>query len=645
MKYKQKETSFLNWKPAISAEEVYNQTVIFQFLFSENENLFWIEVRPEEAGRAVIVGRNVSGKIFDVIPFPYSARSRVFEYGGHPYTVKNNKAFFVNFTDQRIYMVDLTDLQTHPVAITQEKTNEGYLPKYSELSVSDDGNWLLFSYEIDLKDKEPKNAIGIIDLRKNVPQEASVIVEGADFYKNPKFSPDSKKISWIEWNHPFMPWNSTKIFEANFDKEGKINGEMKISGSEDTSISDSCYLESGELVFAQDFRNMAESDSKNFYNLYLNRNGHVTAITNELFDFQQIRSYGNKIFAQTYKLGKPQLVIVEKNGDKFKQKSLLVEHQSFTVPIPTDNKVYFSGITSKTPSQLYEIDLLTSNSKVIKSSTNQFIESENVSKGRQITFPTTDGETCYGYYYPPTNKNYIPPKGELPPVRVLVHGGPTGMATLGFSKQLLFWTSQGYAVFDVNYRGSFGYGRRYRDALLKKWGILEIQDVKDGLAELKRKGLVGGNAVVSGGSAGGYTVQRLLTFYPELFAAGASHFGIGNLITLQKLTHKFESHYLEQLIGGTLETNLKEYENRSPINHLNSLKSPMIIFQGSDDKVVPPENSREMAEILKKKGIHHEYYEYQGEGHGFRKMENLIESLNREALFFKSVLGTSLGNL
>ncbi len=212
------------------------------------------------------------------------------------------------------------------------------------------------------------------------------------------------------------------------------------------------------------------------------------------------------------------------------------------------------------------------------------------------------------------------------------------MTQAGFSNQLVFWTSQGYAVFDVNYRGSIGFGRRYRDALLGKWGIIEIQDVKDGLKYLREQNLVSDKAIVSGGSAGGYTVQRLLTFHPDLFSAGASYFGIGNLATLQKLTHKFESHYLEGLIGGTLEAKGLEYEDRSPINHLSKLKSPLIIFQGANDKIVPPENSREIAAILKKKGIEYEYYEYPGEDHGFRKKENLVDSLMKEAVFFKKVL-------
>ena len=344
---------------------------------------------------------------------------------------------------------------------------------------------------------------------------------------------------------------------------------------------------------------------------------------------------GSRLLAYAYQKGVPAIAEVNLKTKAIEYKNH--GYADFSVPIPFGDNTYFVGQPANRPSELIE---LTNNAQlnVLKKSTDSAVSIADVSVAEPIEFPTSDGKQCYGYFYPPKNSKYTAPNGDKPPVRVLVHGGPTGATSSGFSKQKTYWTSQGYAIFDVNYRGSYGYGRQYRDALKKRWGLLEIQDVKDGIVFLQKRGLVSNKAVVSGGSAGGYTVQRLLTFYPDLFAAGASHFGIGNLVTLQKLTHKFESHYLEQLIGGTLESNAHEYEDRSPINHLDKLKSPMIIFQGSEDKVVPPENSREMAAILKRKGIRSEYYEYPGEDHGFRKAENLVDSLDKESRFFKSVL-------
>lgn len=629
------EKSYLDWQPALKAEEVFQQTVKFSFLSVDDMGrLFWVENRPEESGRSVLVMQNSNGDIKDVTPKPFSTRSRVFEYGGFSYTVANNWAYFVSLSDQRIYKIDLKDLGSHPIPLTTEKNKDGSLGKYVDLTISPDGRWLAFGYEKEIFKKEAVNELGVIDLLKSEPQEARILASGADFYKSPKFSPDGKSLAWLEWNHPYMPWDSTLLYEVKFEN-GLVNNKKLIGGSKSSSISNICYLNSGELIFGADFAGKNEASFENYYNLYGHKNGRVRSITKELMDLQQIRCDSDRVFAMALKKSKGHILQIDIASGKIRE--IKVDAVAFSAPVPSGDKFFIVGVMPKSPDQLLEIDF-SGKSKILKKSSDQKINPANVSEVHTFSFPTEDGKNAYGYFYPPVNSNYKAPVGEKPPVRVLVHGGPTDMTRPGFSKQLLFWTSQGYAIFDVNYRGSIGFGRKYRDALLKKWGIVEIQDVKDGLKYLKEQNLISDKAVVSGGSAGGYTVQRLLTFYPDLFSTGASYFGIGNLVTLQKLTHKYESHYLERLIGGTLETNLREYQDRSPINHLSQLRSPMIIFQGSDDRVVPPENSREMADILKKKGIPYEYYEYPGESHGFRKKENLVDSLDKEAQFFKRIL-------
>ncbi|HWU42970.1 MAG TPA: prolyl oligopeptidase family serine peptidase [Bdellovibrio sp.] len=631
------EKSYLDWEPVLKAEEVYQQSVGFTFLsVDEKGRLFWVENRPEENGRAVLVMKTSSGEIIDVLPKPFSARSRVFEYGGLSYVVANDWVYFVNMADQRIYKMNLGDLSKQPVPLTTEKTKDGGLGKYVDLTVSPDKRWLAFAYEKEVPQKEAVNEIGVIDLHNSQLQEATILVSGASFYKSPKFSPDGKSLAWVEWSHPYMPWDSTRLYETSFDA-GKVSHKKLVGGSDSSSISSICYNDDGELLFAADFAGKNENSFENFYNLYGHKNGIIRSITKELMDFQQIRCQANKVFVSASKEGFDRLLeLNSKDGGLREIKIEPVAFASF-VPDLAGKNIFLIGIMAKQPTQLLEI-AGDGKSTTTKKSSPQKINENNVSEALAISFPTEDGQKAYGYFYPPVNSNYKAPSNERPPVRVILHGGPTAMTLPGFSKQLLFWTSQGYAVFDVNYRGSTGFGRKYRDALLKNWGIVEIQDVKDGLKYLKEQNLISDQAVVAGGSAGGYTVQRLLTFYPDLFSAGASYFGIGNLVTLQKLTHKYESHYLERLIGGTLETNIQEYKERSPINHLSKLKSPMIIFQGSDDKVVPPENSREMAEILKKKDITYEYYEYPGEDHGFRKKENLVDSLEKESAFFKKIL-------
>jgi dipeptidyl aminopeptidase/acylaminoacyl peptidase len=627
--------SFLDWQPALKPEEVFKASLSFSYLkVNPAGNLYWVEARPEEGGRCVLMERKSNGEMREVTPKTFSVRSRVFEYGGIPYTVTNDSAYFVNFSDQRLYRQDLAD-QNKVTPLTVEKTATGALGKYLEMQVSPDGRWLAFAYETEGKDHQVDNFIAVIDLNASLPQEPKILVSGADFYNSPKFSPDGRTLTWVEWNHPFMNWDSTKLMTAEF-KEGSIVGKPQlIAGGDDSSIGGHGYLPSGELYFTQDFAGKSETDPKNYYNVFEFKDGKTRSITNETVDHQHLRFSSNEIITLTFDKGRGFLSKIDVKAGKSIE--IKIPYIDFGVPIQNQaGDLFFVGLSADRPSEL--VAQTKGKIEVIKRASNFPVNTADTSPAETIVFPTSDGGKSYGYFFPPKNSRFTPHKGEKPPVRVLIHGGPTAMTSPNFSLSKHFWTTQGYAIFDVNYRGSVGFGRTYRDALKKKWGLLEIQDVKDGLDYLRSAGKISSDATVSGGSAGGYTVQRLLTYYPDLFAAGASHYGIGNLVTLQKLTHKYESHYLQQLIGGSLENNLKGYEERSPINYLSNLKSPMIIFQGADDKVVPPENSREMAAILKKKGIGHEYHEYPGEAHGFRKKENLVETLELEAKFFRRIL-------
>jgi dipeptidyl aminopeptidase/acylaminoacyl peptidase len=631
----QKTLSFKDWEPAVSPESIFKKFVFFLDVQSSGKKLYWVEGRPSEKGRYVIVEKDSKGNTRDITPKGYSARSRVYEYGGSSYIVKGDDLYFVNFKDQRIYWQDLTD-SSQIKALTPKQNNDGSTGKSMDFTLSKDGKWLAFVYEKEIQSKENPNYIAVLNVEEKKVSEPKIIVKGADFYKSPLFSPDGTELAWKEWNHPFMPWYSTDLYLGKFN-DGRMSTKKRIVGGDQTTVGSLNFNSDGELLFTMDKPNQTEKSPLNYYNIYVYSDGKVRPITKKLSGFSGIKVKGNTIYSVSIKEGQASLVKINSQTGKFE--SVQKNYNSFSF-LNFNHKNELIGVaysTTKPPS----IVNFTKN-KVIKTAYKLPIKKQDISLPITVKYPTQDGEHSYGYFYPPKNSRYKAPKGELPPVRVLVHGGPTGSTSTSFSASRNFWTSQGYAVFDVNYRGSTGYGRKYRDALLKKWGILEIRDVKDGLDYLKTEKLISSTAFVSGGSAGGYSVQRLLTYYPDLFQGGASHFGIGNLITLQKLTHKYESHYLSQLIGGTLKTNLKEYKDRSPINHLNKLKAPMIIFQGAEDKVVPPENSREMAEILKKRGVYHEYYEYPEEGHGFRNKDNLIHSLSKEAAFFKKIQGEPL---
>ncbi len=638
--------SYLKWKPILSAEDVFKNAVTFTYIQATDKgDLFWVEQRPDEEGRCVLVQRNAQGVIRDLTPKSYSVRTRVYEYGGRSYVVKGDWIYFVNFKDQRIYRQSLQD-PSKISPLTPKQNADGSLGKYMDLAVSPDENWLVFVYEKEVKRGEHPNYIAIINLKQSGVQEAKILVRGANFYKLPQFSPKGTQLGWLEWNYPYMPWDSTRLYLTKIIN-GKLDKQVKIpiAGSDQSSISSFTFLPDGTLYFAQDFAGKKENDPQNFYNIYRYQNGKITTVTKELGDFQYITSSGKNLLVMLERHGEPKIMLLQPNtgvrtvlANQYSDFGCLGFVTCGSLAANESGQVYAVGYLPTQPGVLVEMAPLSYTVQVLKVSDEFKLDPKALSQPMLIEFPTTDGKKSYGYFYPPVNPHYVALPGEKPPVRVLVHGGPSARTTNAFSLAKLFWTSQGFAIFDVNYRGSVGFGRQYRDALKGKWGLLEIQDVKDGLAELKRRDLISDQAVVSGGSAGGYTVQRLLTYYPDLFAAGASYYGVANLVTLQKLVHKFESHYIAELVGGTLEADPKDFYDRSPINHLNQLKAPMIIFQGSDDKVVAPENSREIARLLKSKGIEYEYYEYPGEAHGFRKKENLVDSLEKESQFFKRIL-------
>ena len=625
-------TSYKNWQPAITAKEVYKDFIIFNDLMSFDDALYWIEIRPDEQGRYVLVKKDKAGSLVDVTAKNYSVRSRVYEYGGPAFTVKDNYLFFVNFSDQRIYRQDLTNPTKEAIPITVTNNADGSTGKYMNLSVSKNGEWLLFVYEKEYQDKENLNYIATINLKNKKVSEPVILAEGADFYDKPSFSNSNQQIAWVQWNHPYMPWDSSQLYVADF-QSGKLNKKKKIAGDDKVTIGDFVFDQTDELFFTMDFPEKSENSPQNYYNIYHYKNGLISEVTKSISEYHQLlpipkgiaaiqRQHGyNKLYLVDSKSGATHLV----NGDFSEYNALTVNNRG---------DIFAITESSNAPPQIINL----SSGETIKKAFQVTIDASNISQPRQIKFPTSDGDFSYGYFYQPANQNYVPPNNEKPPARILLHGGPTSRTSISFDLSTMFWTSQGYAVFDVDYRGSTGYGRQYRDKLLNSWGIKDTKDVNYGITYLKKNRLISDKIFVSGGSAGGYAVQRLLTYYPNLFNGGASYYGIGNLVTLQNSTHKYESSYLVQLIGGTMDAILPEYMARSPINNLDQLNSPMIIFQGSEDKIVPPENSREMANILKEKRIYHEYYEYKGESHGFRKKSTMVETLEKEAVFFKKLL-------
>jgi len=642
---KNKKASFIKWEPAISSEEVFSDVVGLSEILVECGNTYWLEMRPFEKGRYVIVRRDGRGDVKDVTPPGFNVRTRVHEYGGGAYTVFKHSIYFVNFKDQRIYHQPEDSPKAHP--ITPLKNRDGSLGKYASLTVSPDGKRLLFVYEKEHDKRENENFLGALNLNSRRISEPQIMAKGSDFYADPVFSPTGKKVVWLQWNHPDMPWDSTELMLGIFEKDG-ISNVKKVDGGGDKSVCFPRFDGNGRLYYVMDMRADDASLPENWWNLYC-YTGRIQQITAEHAEFGEPHwvfgqsNYDflpdNRIIAKIVREGASRLVIV--NPVK-KSISLVKNDLSSYRSIRTDGngRVFFIGASNRKNAAVYSLDINSESRgiSVLRKSSHIEMRNKDISLPKHITYPTKDGGESHAFLYMPKNGRFSAPAGERPPLLVVVHGGPTGMTGSSFSFIIQFWTSAGFAVIDVNYRGSTGYGRKYRDALLSRWGVIDAEDVADAVQYLVKEMKVDPSRVaIRGGSAGGYMVQRVMTQYPDLFSVGASYFGIGNLTTLVKHTHKFESRYIDNLVGARFPHGKKEYMDRSPINHIERLKAPMIIFQGADDRIVTPDCSREVAQILGKRGIRHEYIEYKGEAHGFRTKKSNVDSLNREFVFYREV--------
>ncbi|MBN1216801.1 MAG: S9 family peptidase [Candidatus Lokiarchaeota archaeon] len=638
-------TEYINWKPLITPEEVFSDLIGFSGLNFFNNTLFWLETRPSEKGRTVLV-REISKDSFqDITLKNYYLRTRVHEYGGIAYTINNDYIYFANFQDQRLYKQSLLDPTIiHP--ITPEKNKDGSLGKYGAIISSPDRDFLIFIYEKEYKEKENENYLACLDLRIDDISEPIILHKGFDFYGTPQISKDGKKIAWTTWNLPNMPWDQTILWEGDF-KGSYIENPKELINKPNISICFPEYSLKNQLFFIMDKGGIYSNNYKNWWNLYY-YDTKINPLTWELKEFgDPLWFFGER----KYIFFDRDTIIISYllKGEMKLNRIDIKTHQIHDLKLPfteyssitklNNNSIAFIAAGPQNISSIYKYNLYNGKLQLIKKSSELNFPINSISCSRLCSFTNKNKDRIYGHLYLPKNHNYVKPLKTKPPLIVRIHGGPTARTYTSLSLMTQFWTSSGFAVFDIDYHGSTGYGRSFRDSLKGKWGIIDMYDIKNGIEYLEHLGFIDNKkCVITGGSAGGYAVQRILTMFPDLFQAGASYFGIGNLITLVKYTHKFESQYINTLVGGTIEDNIEIFKERSPKNHLDNLKAPMIIFQGSEDKIVTPNNSREIAEILTKKGIENYYYEYEKEAHGFRIKENKIDALTKEAEFYKKLL-------
>jgi dipeptidyl aminopeptidase/acylaminoacyl peptidase len=623
---------FGSWKSPITADSIVADSIGLSSIVLDGTDIYWLESRPQEAGRSVIVRRTADGQISDVTPPAYNVRNRVHEYGGAAYTVAEGRVYFSNNSDNCLYTQDLRSAQPEMVTqLTHDKTK-----RYADLTIDPHRQRLIcVQEEHDSSELEALNTIVSIDL--TAPHEAIVLVGGCDFYAAPRLNADGSKLAWLSWNHPNLPWDGTNLQVATVN-DGYLSAPVLVAGGARETIFQPQWAADDTLFFV--------SDRTGWGNLYRWSHDKVTIVHELAAEF----SLPQWIFGMsTYALVGKQRIVCTYSQNGIWHLALInvasghltrlnLPHTDIASIRATGNLVVYCGASATQASDVVAIDLLAESREVLKHSNQLKIDPGYLSVPKSIEFPTTDGQTAYAFYYPPTNRDYQPLLGEKPPLLVKSHGGPTAAASNQLNFKTQYWTSRGFAVVDVNYGGSTGYGKAYQHRLDGKWGIVDVDDCTNAALYLVQQGLADADRLaISGGSAGGYTTLAALTF-GNTFKAGASYYGVSDLAALATDTHKFESRYLDRLVA-PYPASANIYQDRSPLYFTQRLSCPIVFFQGLEDKVVPPNQAEMMVDALKEKHIPVAYVTFPTEQHGFRQADNIKRALTGEFYFYAQIFG------
>jgi dipeptidyl aminopeptidase/acylaminoacyl peptidase len=630
----QKVASYGCWKSPITSESIVAGTIGLGGVTIDREDIYWLEGRPSEGGRNVLVRLTPDRQTKDVTPAPFNVRTRLHEYGGGSFLVVDRVIYFSNFADGRIYT---QTPDTEPKALTEETKR-----RYGDFILDRNRDRLICVCEDHSQENsEPENTIVSIDLNSGA---VNILVSGDDFYSSPRLSPDESLLTFFSWNHPNMPWDETKLFLAKINDDGSLGETECIAGSQDESVCEPKWSPEGNLYFS--------SDRTGWWNLYRrDRTGKVEQIYSMEAEF----AYPHWVFGlSNYDfVSESQIICSYTQNGSWHLASLDTENKQLTkidlpyteissLKVQGDRLVCLAG-SSVEPTAAIAMNIKTFAIEILKRSSSLEIDPNYLSKPQPVAFPTENSLTAHAWYYPPQNRDYTAPEGELPPLLVKSHGGPTAAASTGFSLRVQYWTSRGFAYLDVNYGGSTGYGRQYRQRLQNNWGIVDVDDCVNAAKYLVENQKADPNRLaISGGSAGGYTTLAALTFR-NTFKAGASYYGVSDLEALVRDTHKFESRYLDKLVGVYPEEKAS-YDARSPIYSTDRLACPVAFFQGLEDKVVPPNQAEMMVDALKAKGLPVAYVAFEGEQHGFRRAENIKRALDGEFYFYSRIFGFQPGN-
>lgn len=626
LEYPMKTAQYGTWESPISPQMIAEGgTTILNMLIDE-DSTYWCETRPTNKGRYTIVCRNTDGTIRDVTPPDFNVRTFVHEYGGGAFTVSQGVVYASNALDHAIYIIHPNQ---KPVKLTDGTT------RFADMRVSPYG--LLAVGEQHIDQQPVRNFLALINISTGIHQE---LTNGYDFYAAPAVSQDGKQLAWICWNHPEMPWTKSELWIADFQTSGQLVNARQIGMDTSETILQPQWSENGILYFITDRDN-------GWWNLhrYLNHKvENICPLKAEageplwIFDKSTYAILNNQIYFTYNANGIWHLGVLDTHTNTWKQiprKGIVISHLR-----ASKNCIRFLEHYTTQGKALIQVDNLPGYPDHILIQDTQPIAKEDISIGQHISFPS-GSRMAHGWFYPPKNQNFKGPAGDKPPLIVMIHGGPTAQANAGFQLKQQFWTTRGFAVLDVNYGGSTGYGKAYRDLLNGTWGIVDVEDCENGALFLVHQGLVDPTKlVIRGGSAGGYTTLAALAFR-NTFKAGASYFGVADITALAQDTHKFEAKYIDQLIGKYPEQKAI-WEARSPINSVDNINVPLIIFQGEDDTVVPVNQSTMIYEALKRRNISTELYIYPGEGHGFKQASTIIDTLEKELAFYLNVFNKPL---
>ena len=623
------------WPSPITADAVAAQGIRLSHVAIDGDDIYWLEGRPHEGGRNVLVRRRPDGQVEDLTPSDFNVRTRVHEYGGGAHVIADGVVYASNFADQRIYRINTNGARTPPAPITPP------------------GHWFYAEAALDLARRrlisvredhsepghEPVNALVSIPIDGG-ESAGDILASGFDFYSTPRLSPDASQLAWLAWRHPQMPWDGTELWLADITEDGVLVNQKRVAGGSSESIYQPGWMPDGRLYFV--------SDRDGWWTLYrVGDRSPIPIAVPEGAEFGRPQwIFGT---ASWVPAGDRQIVVSYTRSGRWRLALLDVETRTLTALAEdleprewlaaTDTHAVLVAGSTTTPDAVVRVELSTGHVETLKSSSTMTFPPPLISEPESVEFTSTDGGTTHAFYYPPRNSEYTGTDDERPPLILISHGGPTTATSATLDLRVQFWTSRGFAVADVNYGGSSGFGRAYRQRLNGQWGVLDVDDMVAAARFLVATGKADPERLaIRGGSAGGYTTLAALTFRPDVFKVGASYYGISDIEVLAQDTHKFESRYLDTLIG-PYPAAKDVYYARSPIHFVDQLACSLILFQGLEDKVVPPNQSEMMAAAVRAKGLPVAYLAFEGEQHGFRKATTIVRSLEAELYFYGAVFG------